>query len=85
MQPNECPSLLYRRLIEHAHSRNLHVHMGSPKATKEYPYWMHCTGDIRSATFKIGDTLVQDKGRLTVLDSPIIRAIAAKYPGRPGV
>jgi hypothetical protein len=46
---------------------------------------MHCTGDIRSATFKIGDTLVQDKGRLTVLDSPIIRAIAAKYPGRPGV
>jgi hypothetical protein len=85
VQPNECPSLLYRRLIEHAHSRNLHVHMGSPKATKEYPYWMHCTGDIRSATFKIGDTLVQDKGRLTVLDSPIIRAIAAKYPGRPGV
>ena len=83
--PHQCPNPLYRRLIEHAHSRNLHVHIGSPVATKDYPYWMHCTGDIRSATFRVGDTLFHDKGRLTVLDSPAIREMAAKYPGRPGV
>jgi hypothetical protein len=35
--PHQCPSLLYRRLIEHAHSRNLHVHIGSPEPTKDYP------------------------------------------------
>ena len=89
VQPHQCPSLLYRRLIEHAHSRNLHVHIGGRRlrnqVTKEYPYWMHCTADIRSATFRIGDTLIQDKGRLTVLDSPEIREFAARYPGRPGV
>ena len=83
--PHQCPSPLYRRLIQHSNSRNLHVHIGSPQATKDYPYWMHCTGDIRSATFRVGDTVVQDKGRLTVLDSPAIREIAARYPGRPGV
>jgi hypothetical protein len=85
VQPHQCPPVLYRRLIEHAHTSNLHAHIGSPSPTKAYPYWVHCTGDIRSATFRVGDTVVQDKGRLTALDSPDVRQIAAKYPGRPGV
>ncbi len=85
VEPYKCPSPLYRRLIEHSNSRNLHVHIGSPQATKEYPYWMHVTGDIRLPTFRVGANLIHDRGHLTVLDSPQVKQIAAKYPGRPGV
>jgi hypothetical protein len=82
---HECPSILYRRLIEHSHTSNIHVHLGVPELTKEYPYWVHITGDIRTATFKVGDTVVHDQGRLTALDHPSVGAVAAKYPGRPGL
>jgi hypothetical protein len=83
--PHQCPNILYRRVIEHSHSSNIHVHVGAPEATAEYPYWMHITGDIRTATFKVGDTLIHDRGYLTFLSHPAVKAIAAKYPGRPGV
>ncbi|MFH1647332.1 MAG: hypothetical protein ABID71_06600 [Chloroflexota bacterium] len=83
--PHQCPHTIYRRLIEHSHSSNIHVHIGAPEATPDYPYWMHITGDIRTATFKVGDTLVHDRGHLTALDHPAVRAIAARYPGRPGL
>jgi hypothetical protein len=83
--PHQCPNILYRRIIEHSHSSNIHVHIGVPEATKEYPYWVHVTGDIRTATFKVGDTLIHDKGHLNALDHPAVKAIAAKYPGRPGL
>lgn len=81
----QCPHMIYHRVIDHAHSSNIHVHIGAPPATAEYPYWMHCTGDIRTATFRVGDTLVHDRGYLTALDHPAVRAVAAKYPGRPGL
>lgn len=82
---HQCPSQLYRRLIEHAHSSNIHVHIGAPPATESYPYWMHCTGDIRTATFKVGDTVVHDRGFLKALEHPKVLEVAARYPGRPGV
>lgn len=82
---HQCPSVLYRRLIEHCHSSNFHVHVGSPVPTEAYPYWPHITGDIRQPTFRIGDTLIHDAGRLTILDDPTVRAVAEKYPGRPGL
>jgi hypothetical protein len=84
--PHQCPSPLYRRVIDHSHSCNIHAHIGAPLETiASYPYWMHCTGDIRTATFKVGDTLVYDKGHLTSLDDPAVVAVAAKYPDRPGL
>ena len=43
---HHCPSLLYRRVIDHSHACNIHFHIGAPPPTKEYPYWFHCTGDI---------------------------------------
>ncbi len=83
---HQCPSTLYRRVIDHSHSSNIHAHIGAPLGTTpSYPYWMHCTGDIRSATFKVGDTLVHDRGYLTALDDPAVVAVAAKYPDRPGL
>jgi hypothetical protein len=83
--PHQCPNLLYRRLIEHAHSSNIHVHIGAPPPTPAYPYWVHCTGDVRSATFRVGDTVVHDRGRLTALDHPAVVAVAERYSGRPGL
>jgi hypothetical protein len=83
--PQQCPSVLYRRLIEHSDSHNLHVHVGSPKANAEYPYWPHITGDIRHATFRMGEHMVYENGHLTALDDPAVLAIAARYPGRPGL
>ena len=83
--PDQCPNVLYRRLIEHSHTSNIHVHVGAPEATPDYPYWAHITGDIRTATFKVGDSLIHDRGYLTTLDHPAVKAIAAKYPGRPGL
>ncbi|MFC1908356.1 hypothetical protein ACFLXD_00550 [Chloroflexota bacterium] len=83
--PHQCPNILHRRLIEHSHSSNIHVHIGAPPPTSTYPYWMHCTGDIRTATFRVGDTLIHDRGHLTALDHPAVLAVASKYPGRPGL
>lgn len=85
VEPHQCPNPLYRRLIEHAHSSNIHFHIGAPQAIPTYRYWMHITGDIRTATLKVGDTLVHDRGHLMALDSPAVAKVAKKYPGRPGI
>jgi hypothetical protein len=82
----QCPSEVYRRMIEHAHTSNIHMHIGAEHGDKKgYPYWLHITGDIRKATWKVGDRLVHDRGRLTALDHPEVRAVAGRYPGRPGI
>lgn len=82
---HQCPNLLYRRMIEHAHSSSIHVHIGAPPATDDYPYWMHCTGDIRTATFKVGDTIIHDRGVLKALEHPKVLEVDRKYPERPGI
>jgi hypothetical protein len=46
---------------------------------------MHITGDTRKSTFFVGDKQLYDNGYLTTLDEPEVRAVAAKYPGRPGL
>jgi hypothetical protein len=85
VEPHQCPSSIYRRLIEHSHTSNVHVHIGSPPALPTYNYWMHCTGDIRRSTWRIGDTVLLDRGRMTVLDHPAVREIAEKYGDRPNI
>lgn len=83
--PYQCPNDLYRRVIDHMHSSNLHVHIGSAPANPQYNYYPHITGDIRHATLKVNNTLVYENGWLCSQDDPDIRAVAAKYPGRPGI
>jgi hypothetical protein len=85
VSPYQCPNVLHRRMIEHAHTCNIHVHVGAPDWTPSYNYWMHLTGDLRTASLRVGDQLVWDKGHLTALDSPAVKAVAAKYPDRPGL
>jgi len=85
IQEYQCPHVLHRRLINHSHSSNLHVHIGSAGANEKYPFWPHITGDIRNATLKVGDTFVYDNGYLCCLEDPEVLAVAAKYPGRPGL
>ncbi len=83
---HQCPNILYHRLIDHSHCSNIHVHIGGePVPNPVYPYWMHCTGDIRTATFRVGGALVHDRGHLTALGHPAVLAMAAKYPDRPGL
>lgn len=79
----QCPNILHRRVIEHSHTSNLHAHIGTPPSVSAYPYWLHCTGDIRKPTLKVGETVVYDRGYLCALDHPGVKAVAEKYPGRP--
>jgi hypothetical protein len=81
----QCPHTLHRRVINHSHSSNLHVHLGSAPANEKYPFWPHITGDIRRSTLTVGDTLVYDDGYLCCLDDPEVLQVAAKYPDRPGL
>ena len=83
--PHQCPNMNYRRLIEHAHTSNIHAHIGSEPKNKNHPYWLHITGDIRTATWRVGDKLVHDCGRLTALDHADVLSVVAKYPGQPGL
>ena len=83
--PQQCDHPLVRRVVDHSESRNIHFHIGAPWPRPEYPYWLHITGDLRSATWRIGDHLVHDHGHLTALDHPKVKEVAEKYPGRPGL
>ena len=83
--PQQCSHPLIRRVVDHSDACNIHFHIGAPWPRPEYPYWLHITGDLRTATWKVGDTLIHDKGHLTALDHPKVIAVAEKYPDRPGL
>jgi len=83
--PQQCDNPLIRRLVDHSEACNIHVHIGAPWPRPEYNYWLHITGDLRTATWKVGDQLVHDRGHLTALDHPKVKAVAEKYPDRPGL
>jgi hypothetical protein len=85
VEAHQCPSVSYRRVIDHSHSSNIHVHIGAPPPVPGYPYWMHITGDIQGATWRVGDALMLDRGHMTALDDPAVKAVAARYQGRPGL
>jgi hypothetical protein len=61
------------------------MHIGAPWPCEKYPYWMHITADILDATWRVGDTLVLDRGFQTALEDPAVLEVAAQYPDRPGL
>jgi hypothetical protein len=83
--PQQCSHPLIRRVVDHSDACNIHFHIGAPWPRPEYPYWLHITGDLRTATWKVGDHLIHDRGHLTALDHPKVKTIAEKYPDRPGL
>jgi hypothetical protein len=83
--PQQCDNTLIRRLVDHSESCCIHFHIGAPWPRPEYPYWLHITGDLRTATWKVGNHLIHDRGHLTALDHPKVKEIADKYPDRPGL
>ena len=46
---------------------------------------MHVTAEVRGATLKVGDSFVWNEGRLSALEHPEVKRVAAKYPDRPGL
>lgn len=70
-----CQHILYRRLIEHSNLKNIHFHIGAPDPTKTFPYWMHCTADLRDATVRIGEKLIYENGRAFVLEDEEIQLL----------
>jgi hypothetical protein len=87
LERDQCPHDTYRAFIEHHDSSNLHLHLGvvPPEHRATYPYFVHVSGDLQGATLKLGSEVVYERGRLSSLDSPAIKEIAARYPDRPGV
>ncbi len=81
----QCPNDLRRRFVNHAHTSNVHAHLGSAPANDNYPFYPHITADIRRATLTVGGVQVYDDGYLCCLDDPSLQEIMKKYPGRPGI
>lgn len=83
--PEECPDFTYREFIEHHHFTSLHLHLGVTPEGSSYPYMLHVTAELQGATLKAGGETVSRAGYLTALDHPEVKAVAARYPGRPGL
>lgn len=85
LEPHQCPNQPYRHFIEHHHWSSFHFHMGNSRSTKGFPYLMHIPGELRGGTLKVGDNFIYNEGRLASMDHPAVRAIAERYPDRPGL
>jgi len=85
LEPHQCPNAPYRHFIEHHHWSSFHFHMGNSRRSKEFPYLMHISAELRGGELKIGDEYVYKNGRITTADHPKVRAIAEKYKDRPGL
>ncbi|MBU2509863.1 hypothetical protein KJ966_00920 [bacterium] len=83
----QCNNPLIQRIVDHSAAYCIHFHIGATRPStwprKEYPYWMHVTGDLVNASWKVGEHLIHDQGHLTALDHAKVKEIAAKYPDRP--
>jgi hypothetical protein len=83
--PQQCDNPLIRRLVDHSDACTVHVHIGAQGPVPGYPYRLHITGDLQTATWRVGDLLIHDRGHLTALDHPKVKEVAEKYPDRPGL
>ena len=50
-----------------------------------FPFNLHPAAEARGATVKVGSNVLHDHGRLAVADDPRVKAVAARYAGRPGL
>jgi len=85
VEEHQCPDPAYRDFIDHHHWSSQHVHLGNSQKSKDFGFNMHVTAEVRGATLKVGDNFVWNDGRLSALDHPEVKRVAAKYPDRPGL
>jgi hypothetical protein len=60
------------------------MHFGKAGQAKEFPYNLHTSAELRGATLTVGNQTLHDNGKLSVMDHPSVKAVAARYPDRPG-
>ena len=85
VSPQQCPDEDYREFIASFHPSSIHMHLGQARRSHDFPFSLHPSPELRGGSWKIGDRLMYDQGRLTVLDQPEVLAVAARYPDRPGL
>ena len=83
--PAQCPDSDYREFIASFHPSSVHMHLGQAGHNRDFPYNLHTAAEIRGATLTIGGRVLHENGRLGVLDHPGVKAVAARYPDRPGL
>lgn len=85
VSPRQCPDEDYREFIASFHTSSIHMHLGQGRRSHDFPFSLHPSPELRGASWQIGDRLLYDQGRLTVMDHPEVLAVAARYPDRPGL
>ncbi len=81
----QCPDEDYREFIASFHTAAVHMHLGQAGKSASFPFNLHTAAEARGATFKIGSHVLHERGRLAVADEPRVKAVAARYAGRPGI
>ena len=81
----QCPDEDYREFVASFHTGAVHMHLGQAGKSAAFPFNLHTAAEARGATFKVGSNVLHDRGRLAVMNDPRVKAVAARYAGRPGL
>jgi len=81
----QCPDDDYREFVASFHTDAVHMHLGQAGRSASFPFNLHTAAEARGATFKAGSHVLHDRGRLAVTNDPRVKAVAARYAGRPGL
>jgi len=79
----QCPDEDYREFVASFHTASVHMHLGQAGKNASFPFNLHTAAEARGATFKVGSNVLHDRGRLAVMNDPLVKAVAARYAGRP--
>jgi hypothetical protein len=85
VSPAQCPDEDYREFIASFHPSSLHMHLGQAGHNQDFPFSLHTAAEVRGAKLTVGDKVIHDGDRLGVYDDPRVKAVAARYPDRPGI
>ncbi len=59
--------------------------MGQGGSVADFPYNLHTAVELRGARLTVGNMVLHAGNRPGVADDPRVQAVAARWPGRPGV
>ena len=61
------------------------MHLGQAGHNSDFPFSLHTAAEVRGARLTVGNQVIHDGDRLAAFDDPRVRAVAARYPDRPGL